>query len=201
MADKGETTRARILDEAVRLARRDGLEGLSIGTLAAALAMSKSGLFAHFGSREALQVATLERAAELVRARVAPPADLPPGPGQLRHQLRAIEDWIDDPELPGGCPITGACVEFDDRDGPVRETLERIQRHTHQRAAELFDAFAHPSWDRDQLAFQLRAICLGYHHASRMLRDPRARAWAGSALEALLAAAARPAERPADRTQ
>jgi AcrR family transcriptional regulator len=179
------------LDEAVRLASRDGLEGLSIGTLATALAMSKSGLFAHFGSREALQVATLERAAERVGARVTPPPDLPPGPEQLRYHLRAIQDWIDDPDLPGGCPISGACVEFDDRDGPVRETLERLQRHTHQRLAELFDAFADPCWDRDQLAFQFRSICLGYHHASRMLREPRAREWAGNALESLLAAAGR----------
>ena len=196
MADKGDITRSRILDEAVRQARRDGLDGLSIGILASALDMSKSGLFAHFGSREMLQVATLAHAAEQVRARVAPPPDLPPGPQQLRYQLQAIQNWIDDPDLPGGCPITGACMEFDDRDGPVREALELLQRQTHRRAAELFDAFAHPTWDRDQLAFQFRSICLGYHHASRMLRDPRARDWARAALESLLAAATGPRPDP-----
>jgi len=191
-AEKGMATRARILDAAVRLASRDGLEGLTIGSLAEALAMSKSGLFAHFGSKDALQVATLEHAAELVRARAAGVAQAPPGPERLRRVLEVTLDWIDDPELPGGCPITGACIEFDDREGPVREALERLQRATHQRAAELFDAFRHPSRDRDLLAFQFRAIGLAYHHAARMLREPRARAWARSALESLIEQASRP---------
>jgi AcrR family transcriptional regulator len=193
-ADKGEATRTRILDTAVRLASREGLEGLSIGLLASALGMSKSGIFAHFGSKDALQVATLEHAAGLVQARSAGLARFPPGPERLRALLEVIQDWVDDPELPGGCPITGACIEFDDQEGPVRAALERLQRATQQRAAELFAAFAHPSRDRDQLAFQFRSICLGYHHAARMLREPRARAWARGALEALIDQARRPAD-------
>ncbi len=186
MADRGDATRLRILDEAMRMASRDGLEGLSIGSLAGALALSKSGLFAHFGSREALQLATLEHAAARIRDRCAPPPGLAPGPGQFRHLLGAIQAWIDDPALPGGCPITGACIEFDDREGPVREALERLQRRTQRRTAELFAGFAHPSRDPDQLAFEFRSICLGYHHASRMLRDDRAGTWAREALETLL---------------
>jgi len=186
LAEKGDSTRTRILDEAVRCASRDGLEGLSIGALAAELDMSKSGLFAHFGSKEALQIATLEHAAARVGERTAPALLAPPGPERLRLLFRAIQGWIDDPDLPGGCPITGACIEFDDRDGPVREALARIQRHTMARAADLFDAFAAPGHDREQLAFEFRAICLAYHHAARMLREPRAGEWARNALESLI---------------
>ena len=192
MAEKGDSTRARILDEAMRIASRDGLEGLSIGTLASALDLSKSGLFAHFGSKEALQVAVLEHAAARVAERLAPVRQLPPGPERLRFTLRTSLDWIDDPALPGGCPITGACIEFDDREGRVREVLLQLQRNQQRRSAELFDAFAAPTLDRDQLAFEFRAIGLAYHHASRVLRDPRARSWALAALEALIDRARRP---------
>lgn len=192
MADKGDSTRARILDEALRMASRDGLEGLSIGVLAGSLGLSKSGLFAHFGSKEALQVALLDHAAARVQARLAPAAQLPPGPERLRFLLQATMDWVDDPERPGGCPITGACIEFDDREGPVRAALDRLQQRTQERIAELFDAFADRSRDRGQLAFEYRCITLGYHHAARMLRAGPARAWARAALEALLERAGRP---------
>jgi AcrR family transcriptional regulator len=186
LAEKGDSTRARILDEAMRIASRDGLEGLSIGSLAGALDLSKSGLFAHFGSKEALQVAVLEHAAARVGERLAPMRQLPAGPERLRFMLRTTLDWIDDPALPGGCPITGACIEFDDREGRVRDLLLKLQRNTQQRCAEQFEAFADPARDRDQLAFEFRAIALGYHHAARVLRDERARAWALAALEALI---------------
>jgi AcrR family transcriptional regulator len=192
LAEKGEGTRARILDEAVRLASRDGLEGLSIGVLATALDLSKSGLFAHFGSKQALQIAVLEHAAQRIRERTAPARDLPAGPERLRFLLEVSLDWIDDPERPGGCPITGACFEFDDRDGSVRQALLRLQRAAQERSVETFDGFAHPSHDRGQLAFEYRAITLAYHHASRVLREDRARAWARNALESLIAKALSP---------
>jgi AcrR family transcriptional regulator len=193
LAEKGDGTRARILDEALRLASRDGLEGLTIGGLAAALDLSKSGLFAHFGSKEALQIAVLEHAADRLRELCAPAKGLPAGPERLRFLFQVSLDWIDDPQRPGGCPITGACFEFDDRDGPVRQALIRLQRNGQERAVEGFDAFAHPSRDRHQLAFEFRAITLGYHHASRVLREPRAREWARNALESLIEKAMRPA--------
>lgn len=190
--DKGLGTRARILDEAVRLASREGLEGLSIGSLAAALAMSKSGLFAHFGSKETLQIAVLEHAAELFRARNAQTKDLPDGPEQLRALLRTTLDWIDDPERPGGCPIAGACFEFDDQEGPVRQALLRLQERSQQWAVATFRTFAEPSQDPEQLAFEFKAIALGYHHAARVMRAPQARTWAGKALEALIERAFQP---------
>ena len=186
MAEKGETTRARILDEAMRLASREGLEGLSIGLLATSLDMSKSGLFAHFGSREALQIATLEHAAGRLQARIAPVAQLPPGPGRPRFLFQVLRGWIDDPCLPGGCPVTAACFEFDDQEGPVRETLVAIQRVMLHGAAEVFEGFAHPAWNREQLAFEFNALVLAYHHGARLLRADRAADWAGTALEALI---------------
>ncbi len=189
MAEKGENTRARILDEAVRLASRDGLAGLTIGTLSTSLGLSKSGIFAHFGSKEALQIATLEHAAALVRARSAGLASVPPGAERVRIHFRTLLDWIDDPSRPGGCPITGACIEFDDLEGPVREALVDLQHRSYRRVVELFDAFADPACDRDQLAFEFRGICQSYHHASRLLREPRAATWAWQALEGLLSRA------------
>lgn len=194
VAAKGLDTRERILDEAVRLASRDGLEGLTIGGLAAALKLSKSGLFAHFGSREALQVATLERAAERFQRRLAAGVDPnASGPERLRALLRCSMDWIDDPDLPGGCPILGACVEFDDREGAPREALLKLQRASQARSVALFASFAAAGRDTEQLAFELRAITLAYHHSARVLRDPRARAFAIQALESLLERAQRPA--------
>ena len=193
MADRGDSTRARILDEGLRLASRDGLEGLSIGTLAAALGLSKSGLFAHFGSKDALQVAVLEHAAAQVQARMAPALDIPPGPERLRFLFRSTLDWIDDPARPGGCPITGACIEFDDREGPVRAALEQLQRRTQERIAGQFEAFRHPDRDPGQLAFEYRGLTLAYHHAARMLRAEQARSWALAGLEDLIAKAGRPA--------
>lgn len=186
MAGKGEETRVRILDEAVRLASRDGLEGLSIGTLATALNLSKSGLFAHFGSREALQIAVLDHAAERFRRRAQGLRELLPGPDRLRFLLRVTQDWIDDPELPGGCPISGACIEFDDREGPVRERLLELQQDSQRQAIGIFETFATQGQDHEQLAFEYRGIALAYHHAARVLRDPRARQWAERALEALI---------------
>jgi len=186
LAGKGELTRVRILDEAVRIASRDGLEGLSIGTLAAALELSKSGLFAHFGSKEALQVAVLQHAAERFRSRAKRVTEAAPGPERLRLQLQVSMDWIDDPELPGGCPIAGACIEFDDQEGPVREYLVQMQEFSHRQTAQLFEGVAGPAQDQDQLAFEFKAIVMAYHHASRVLRDSRSRTWAERALEALI---------------
>jgi len=185
LADRGFHTRARILDEALRLASRDGLEGLSIGTLAAALELSKSGLFAHFGSKEALQVAVLEEAAARFRAQVIHPlAQLPEGPARPRAFLQGCMDWVDDPALPGGCPITGACFEYDDREGAPRQTLLSLQIQSQAGVRALFEPFA--TGDLDQHVFEFRAILLAYHVASRVLRDPQARARAEKALEALL---------------
>ena len=184
---KGATTRSRILDEAMRLASREGLEGLTIGRLAKALSLSKSGLFVHFGSKEALQIAvlehTLERFSEFVRpALQAAPA----GPDHLRAIFTGWLDWIDNPDLPGGCPVLGASFELDDREGAPRDYLVARQVRTQARLAEAFRAVAAAGVDVEQLVFELRAITLAYHYASRVMRDPRAREKARTAFEGLL---------------
>lgn len=116
-----------------------------------------------------------------------------PGPGRLRFLFLAMQGWIDDPGLPGGCPITGACFEFDDQDGQVREALVGIQRRILGATAGVFDGFAHPAWDREQLAFEFNALCLAYHLGSRLLRQGQAGDWANEALESLIKKAQQPA--------
>src|SRR6476619_4692325 len=101
---KGAETRERILDQAVRLASRDGLEGLSIGTLATELGLSKSGLFAHFGSKEDLQVAVLEAAASRFEEVVVRPSlDAPRGKPRIKRWFETWLRWVNDASVPGGC--------------------------------------------------------------------------------------------------
>src|SRR5262245_34886295 len=120
---KGDRTRARILDEAVELASVQGLGALTLGPLAERLGLSKSGLFAHFRSKEALQVETLRRAAELFRAEVTEPVrEVADRADRLRVLFERWIAWLENSGLPGGCPILAAAVEFDDVPGPVHDT-------------------------------------------------------------------------------
>src|SRR5687767_8097105 len=123
---KGDRTRSRILDEAVDLASVQGLGGLTIGPLAERLGLSKSGLFAHFDSKEALQVGTLDRAAELFRTDVTEPLrTLAHRSERLRAFFERWIAWLDDSRLSGGCPILAAAIEFDDVPGPVRDAAAK----------------------------------------------------------------------------
>jgi AcrR family transcriptional regulator len=182
---KGAITRGRILDEAMKIASRDGLEGLTIGGLAKALSLSKSGLFTHFGSKEALQVAVLEHTFERFREFVKPRVE-GHGKEKIRGLFKGWLDWIDNPELPGGCPVLGASFELDDREGAPRDFLVERQRKSQQAIAQAFQAIAKPDADLDQLVFEMRAITLAYHYASRVMRDPEARNRAERAFEGLL---------------
>lgn len=189
---KGDLTRNRILDEAMRLASRNGLEGLTIGTLAEALALSKSGLFAHFGSKEALQIAVLEHTRDRFQEKCAGPVQAAAkGLPRLKALIGAWLDWIDDPELPGGCPVLGACFELDDREGAPREKLVALQKRAQDRLTALVkEAMAAGHLDAKapipQILFELRAITLAYHTATRVMRDPEARLHAWAAFEALM---------------
>lgn len=188
---KGAATRSRILDEAMRIASRDGLEGLTIGGLAKALSLSKSGLFVHFGSKEALQIAVLEHTLARFREFASPSVEAAaPGADKLRALFRAWLDWIDNPELPGGCPVLAAAFELDDREGAPREFLVSSQELNQRRLALAFRQAASPGADIDQLVFEMRAITLAYHYTSRVMRDPKAREKAGKAFEELLRRAA-----------
>jgi AcrR family transcriptional regulator len=122
VTQKGSETRAAILDRAVDLASAEGLEGLTIGRLASELRMSKSGLFAHFGSKQELQLATVAAAAERFRIAVIDPVlELPDGSPRLRAMAERYLDQLQD--YSGGCFFAATSVEYDDRPGPVRDAI------------------------------------------------------------------------------
>ena len=120
--ERGTRTREAILARAVAVASEQGLEGLSIGALADDLGMSKSGLFAHFRSKEGLQIAILEMAgARMVDEVVRPALAAPRGEPRVRALFDRWLAWEQSPSLPGGCPFMAASFELDDRPGPVRD--------------------------------------------------------------------------------
>lgn len=190
---KGTATRERILDHAVALASRDGLQGLTIGSLAQDLELSKSGLFAHFGSKEELQVQVIERATALFTEKVVRPAlRAPRGEPRLRE---VFERWLDwgIAGLPGGCIINQASVELDDHPGPARDILAATLEQwwaTMERVAQGGIEAGHFRADTDcrQVAFDLYGIVLATYLAGRMMNDPDARARATRAFDRLLAA-------------
>ncbi len=201
MVSKGEQTRETILEAALKLASRVGLSGLTIGTLAEELGLSKSGLFAHFGSKDELMLATLEYAgARFADVVVRPALAQPRGEARLRALFEGHRLWPVAVPQPGGCIFIATSVEFDDRPGPVRDRLRQIWREWRDFAAgEVRKAIEAGEFrrdvDPDQFAFELDALRLGWHHAARLLRDPRAEARALEAFEALVAAARTPGRR------
>ncbi|HET7292813.1 MAG TPA: TetR/AcrR family transcriptional regulator [Vicinamibacteria bacterium] len=192
---KGEETRQAILERAAGLASQVGLQGVTIGRLAEELDLSKSGLFAHFHSKEALQVQTLRHAAQTFVDRVIRPAlKAPRGEPRLRALFDGWLAWARADLTKGGCVFVAAATELDDREGPAREELVKQQRDwldtmaTVARTAVSEGHFAQ-GVDAEQFAHDLNGVMLAYHHARRLLRDPRAEARARNAFEALLAAA------------
>src|SRR3954470_9312289 len=172
---KGAETRERILDQAVRLASRDGLEGLTIGTLSTELGLSKSGLFAHFGSKDELQLQVLQAAVERFEETVTRPAlSAPRGEPRIQPGFEHWLDWEDNPAMPGGCLLIAASVEFDDRPGPQRDYLQQAHRRRFDfiaKGARMAVSAGHfrRDLDAEQFSFDLTAIVLGYHHTHRML--------------------------------
>ena len=190
---KGEETRGVILDEAGRLARRVGLGGLTIGSLATSTGMSKSGLFAHFGSKESLQLQVLEHSTDRFVDEVIRPALRSPRGTPRVHDL--FERWLAWDSTEGGCPLVAASFELDDQPGPVRERLVRVQRDWAETLAMVFtsgisEGHFQPDADAHQFAQDVQGVMLAYHLASRLLADPRAAERARRALAALLDAAA-----------
>ena len=185
---KGETTRAAILDRATALARTVGVEGLSIGKLADDLALSKSGLFAHFGSKEALQVAVVEHAREQFVARVvAPGLKAPRGLPRLEA---LVERWMAWGAEEGGCIFLALSAELDDRPGPARDALAAAIRDwldSLAGAARIAVDEGHFRKDVDphQVAFELYGIMCATHTAARLVADPKVGSRTRKALAAL----------------
>ncbi|MBU2499903.1 TetR/AcrR family transcriptional regulator [bacterium] len=181
---KGETTRAAILDQALDLASEVGLEGLTIGVLAARVGMSKSGLYAHFSAKENLQCEVLDAAAErFARVVVARAFAEPPGLPQLTIMFDRWLHW-NTTEFPGGCLFSAAAGEFDDRPGAVRD---RIARHVDALLTVISSAarFAQDEGlfrddlDPEQFAFEYWGLLQAHHLYVRLLgaedADRRAR--------------------------
>jgi AcrR family transcriptional regulator len=190
---KGEATRGVILDEAGRLMRRVGLGGLTIGSLATQTGMSKSGLFAHFGSKESLQLQVVQHNAERFTLEVIRPALKAPR-GEPR--VRALfANWLEWDSAEGGCPLVAAAFELDDQPGPQRDRLVSNQRDWTDTIAMIFtggitEGQFRPDADPRQFAQDVEGVMLAYHLTSRLLSDPEAAARAHAALDKLLAAAA-----------
>jgi AcrR family transcriptional regulator len=187
---KGEQTRTAVLDQAVDVARRVGLGGLTIGTLAKQAHLSKSGLYAHFRSKEALQVEVLEHARARFEDEVARPAlRAPRGEPRLRELL---DRWLRWDAMPGGCPFIAAATEFDDQPGPVRERLVRDQRDLFDMIATVFRAGVSEGHfradaDPDDYAQDFYGVILAYHHTDRLLGDAQAAARARRAFDRIVA--------------
>ena len=162
----GERTRGAILRTAASLATVDGLEGLSIGNLAAAIGMSKSGLYAHFGSKQELQLATVEEAGQIFAREVVQPAlAAPPGLAQLVAVCEAFFEYLQRRTFPGGCFFAAAALEMGTRPGPVRERVAAFQsgfvallRDFATTALEQHELPARE--DPGRLAFELNGIIL-----------------------------------------
>jgi AcrR family transcriptional regulator len=167
---KGERTRATILDRAVDIASVEGLEGLTIGRLATELGMSKSGLFAHFGSKQELQLATVAAAADRFRALViAPSLAAPDGAPRLRAMAEHYFDYIE--SFPGGCFWGATMSEYDDRPGPVRDAIAGTMDLW---MAELVrQSEAAGIADPDRYAFELYAVVMGANSRHRLSGDRR----------------------------
>jgi len=183
---KGAGTRAAILDRAIDLASAEGLEGLTIGRLARELEMSKSGLFAHFGSKQELQLATVEAAAiRFRRAVIDPAADVPDGARRLRAIADAYLAHVDSGAYSGGCFWASTSAEYDDRPGPVRDAivaaldawLGELERQAAIAGLE----------DPDRVAFELYAVVMGANSRYRLSGDRRVFDYARKTTERLLA--------------
>lgn len=189
---KGAATREAILDRAYGIACSAGLEGLSIGPLAQAVGMSKSGVFAHFGSREDLQLAVLDAAGRrFIEAVLLPALKAPRGLPRLRAIVLNWFEWVR--HTGGGCVLLGSVTEYDDRPGALRE---RVLQHEQRWRAELGRAVGlaidngelRPDVEPAQLVFELYAVALAVHHDAGLFGFEAAHARGERALHALFAA-------------
>jgi AcrR family transcriptional regulator len=180
LAPKGERTRQSILDRAVDLASLEGLQGLTIGRLAEELGMSKSGLFAHFGSKEELQIATIEAASQRYITEIFTEAlRQPRGYPRLQAICDSWLSYIRRSVFPGGCFFAAASFEFDSRPGPVRDRVRKMMddwMHALERSIRMAKDEGHLKDDVDpaQLAFELNSLFFGANFAFYLRDDQQA---------------------------
>ncbi len=189
---KGLQTKMTIVDAALGLATRVGLEGLSIGALAEATQMSKSGVFAHFGSREDLQIAVVHQYFKLFQSEVFDPAMIE---SRGLPRVRALfANWMKRVaiEIQSGCVFISGAVEFDDRPGPVRDALAASVQTwlaAMNRAIVMARECGHlrPDVDEDQMAFEIHGLILAVHYEARFLKKPGSIERANRGFEHILA--------------
>ena len=189
---KGQQTKAAIVDAALGLATQIGLEGLSIGALAEVMQMSKSGVFAHFGSREELQISVVREYHARFEEEVFYPAmNVARGLPRLRAMF---DNWMKrtSVEIDSGCIYISGAVEFDDRPGPVRDALASSVNTwltAMRRAIDIATAEGHLRTDTDaaQMGFEIHALILALHYEARFLRSPESLKRALAAFEGIVA--------------
>jgi len=189
---KGARTRQTILDAAVAMACEAGFESLSIGALAGRVGMSKSGLFAHFGSREELQIAAIEAAAERFAELVFVPAfTAPRGAARIQALFANWLTWVDRGGWGGGCPLQSAALEFDDRPGPVRDAVivhfQQLERELGRAVRLAIEAGEfRPTLEVEQFVFDLFAIVCASYYRGRLIDDETTHQRAMRAFEQLI---------------
>jgi AcrR family transcriptional regulator len=194
---RGDRTRKAILDEAIQLASEEGLEGLSIGRLAGELGVSKSGLFAHFGSKLDLQVETVRAAREIFLDEVIGAARVDGGIDEVLSLTDAWLDYMEREVFRGGCFFVAASAEFDGRPGPVRDEIAALVSEwlmaleaAIEDAREAGDLA--PDVDAQQLAFELHSLGMGANWAFQLYRDTAAFERARKAIRGRLSGAVLP---------
>jgi AcrR family transcriptional regulator len=189
---KGDITRQAILEQALTLASRIGLRALSIGRLAEELGMSKSGLFGHFKSKEALELQVLELAAgEFLDDVVRLAFKEPRGEPRIRKLFENWVGWTRTNRYAGGCPFVQFSFELDDQPGLLREQLLVQQRGWMEILADsarraIDEGHFRSDLDVEQFAHEFQALMLGYHHAARLMRDDNAEARVLRSFETLI---------------
>jgi AcrR family transcriptional regulator len=177
---KGERTRQAILETAVDIASVAGLEGLTIGQLAQKLSMSKSGLFAHFGSKEDLQLATVDAARSIfIQAVIRPTFEAERGLSRLWKLCDVWLAYVGEGVFRGGCFFAAAAAEFDSRPGPVRDRIAAIMKEWLATLAQVVTDAQHDgqfdrSVDPAQLAFEINALEMGANWAFQLYGDQQA---------------------------
>src|SRR4051794_23985664 len=185
-------TRTAILERSVAVASIDGLEGLTIGRLAGDLDMSKAGVLGHFGTKEELQLAALAAARDVYRREVWEPAqDAPAGRARLLAIADAWMSYLGRDVFPGGCFVTAASCEFDDRPGRVRDAVVALHREwmavlAREARQAIADGDLPRGTDPDDVAFGMNAIAMGVNQARHLVGDPDAPARGWRAMRTLL---------------
>jgi AcrR family transcriptional regulator len=189
------TTRRRILDAGLAMASQSGLEAVTLGVLASNVGMSKSGLFAHFQSKQAVQLSLLEHSDKFAVPVVIEPAmNFPEGLPRLKALVANWFGWAPRAGLPGGCPVAASLFEYDDVPGPVHDKVQEIEVRwrgllSNLVAQAIERRHLRSDLDIDQFVWELFGIYLSHHVSYRFLKSPDSDQRAQTAFEALLSRA------------